>query len=81
MIGIVCLIYPSAQAWGGSTAIRKNVFEKLHIKEEWKTAISDDLVLTAAVKKAEYTIYFEPKCIMESPPPENKHYAFYAMGG
>ena len=72
MISIVCLFYPSpAWAWGGSTAIRKNVFEKLNIKEKWKTAISDDCVVTAAVKKAKYTIYFQPKCIMESPPEES----------
>ncbi len=69
MISIICTFYPSpAYAWGGSTAIQKNVFEKLHIKELWKTAITDDIVLTAAVKKAGYTIYFQPKCIMESPP-------------
>ena len=69
MIAIICNFYPSLRiAWGGSTAIQKNVFEKLHIKEKWKTAISDDSVLTAAVKKAKYSIYFEPKCIMESPP-------------
>ncbi|MGB9372107.1 MAG: glycosyltransferase [Halobacteriota archaeon] len=69
MIAIVSAFYPSpGWAWGGSTAIQKNVFEKLQIKEKWKTAISDDLVLTAAVKKAGYTIYFQPKCIMESPP-------------
>ncbi|MGZ7124308.1 MAG: glycosyltransferase, partial [Halobacteriota archaeon] len=57
-----------AWAWGGSTAMRKDVFEKLHIKEAWKTAISDGNVLSAAVKKAGHAIYFEPKCIMESPP-------------
>jgi len=69
MISIVCNFYPTpAWAWGGSTAIQKNVFEKLHIKEKWKTAISDDNVLTAAVKKAGYTVHFQTKCIMESPP-------------
>ncbi len=68
MISIVCLFYPIPWwVWGGSTAIRKNVFEKLHIKEKWKTAISDDCTVTAAVKKAKYAIYFEPKCVMESP--------------
>ena len=55
-------------AWGGSTAIRKSVFDELKIKEKWKYAFSDDLVLTQAVKKAGYTIYLQPKCIIESPP-------------
>lgn len=69
MISLVCLFYPSpVWAWGGSTAIRKSVFDKLHIKEKWKTAISDDCVVSNAVKKARYAIYFEPKCIVESPP-------------
>ena len=69
MISIVCTFYPTPMsAWGGSTAIQKNVFEKLHIKEKWKTAILDDCVVTKSVKKAKYSIYFEPKCIMESPP-------------
>ena len=68
MISIVGLFYPSPEVWGGSTAITKNLFEKLHIKEKWKTAISDDCVVTKSVKKAKYTIYFQPKCIMESPP-------------
>jgi cellulose synthase/poly-beta-1,6-N-acetylglucosamine synthase-like glycosyltransferase len=69
MISMVCLFYPSPTwVWGGSTAIRKNVFDKLRIKEKWKTAISDDCVVTKSVKKARYTIYFEPRCIMESPP-------------
>ncbi|MGZ4894229.1 MAG: glycosyltransferase [Halobacteriota archaeon] len=69
MLSIVGNFYPSpAWAWGGSTAMRKDVFEKLHIKEAWKTAISDGNVLSAAVKKAGYTIYFQTECIMESPP-------------
>ncbi len=68
MISIVGLFYVSPEVWGGSTAIQKNLFEKLGIKEKWKTAISDDCVVTKSVKKAKYTIYFEPKCIMESPP-------------
>ncbi|MGZ4911477.1 MAG: glycosyltransferase, partial [Halobacteriota archaeon] len=69
MIAIVGNFYPSP-AWtsGTSTAIKKNVFDKLHIEEKWKTAISDDIVMAKSVKKAGYTIYFEQKCIMESPP-------------
>jgi ceramide glucosyltransferase len=69
MTSIVFMFYPSYTfAWGGSTAIRTDVFEKLHIKEKWKTAFSDDLVLTISVKKAGYSIFLQPKCIMESPP-------------
>ncbi|MGZ4846525.1 MAG: glycosyltransferase [Halobacteriota archaeon] len=69
MVSIVGNFYPTpAWVWGGSTAIRRDVFEKLRIKEKWKTALSDDNVLTAAVKEGGYTVYLQPKCIMESPP-------------
>lgn len=72
MTSIVFMFFPSYTfAWGGSTAIKKNVFEQLNIQEKWKTAFSDDLVLTTTVKKAGYKIYLEPRCIMESPPEHN----------
>lgn len=53
-------------AWGGSTAIKKQVFEKLKIETKWKQGFSDDLILTNAVKQAGYKINFVPKCILES---------------
>lgn len=69
MTSIVFMFFPRyAFAWGGSTAIRKKVFDELNIKVKWKTAFSDDLVLTRIVKKAGYKIYLQPKCIIESPP-------------
>jgi len=69
MASIVFMFYPSSTfAWGGSMAMRKNLFDELTIQEKWKTAFSDDLVLTMSVKKAGYKIYLQPKCIMESPP-------------
>ncbi len=72
MTSIVFMFYPSYTfAWGGSTAIKKSIFEQLNIKEKWKTAYSDDLVLTTTVKKAGYRITLQPKCIMESPPENN----------
>jgi len=52
--------------WGGSTAIRKRLFEKLDIENIWKRGFSDDLILTKAVKQAGYEIEFVPKCILES---------------
>ncbi len=69
MASIVFMFYPSSTfAWGGSMAIRKDLFDTLQIKEQWRIAFSDDLVLTLSVKKAGYRIYLQPKCIMESPP-------------
>jgi len=39
-------------AWGGSSAIRREVFEKLRIPEAWARGLSDDLLLTRAVRAA-----------------------------
>jgi len=58
-------------AWGGSTAIKKSLFEKLEIQKQWKKGFSDDLILTKTVKSAGYTILFLPGCISESPVDEN----------
>ena len=68
MASTVSLIHPiSNYAWGGSTAIKKTLFEKLEIESKWKKGFSDDLILTEAVKKAGYKIKFLPQCIVESP--------------
>ncbi len=49
--------------WGGSTAIRREVFEKLNVREKWLGTLSDDFALTNVLKKAEMPIYFVPKCV------------------
>ena len=45
-------------AWGGSTAIRREVFEKLRIREVWVHGLSDDLLLTQAVRGTGLRIQF-----------------------
>lgn len=68
MAGIPSLFYPPfSYAWGGSTAITKTVFEELNIESKWRTGLSDDLILTRALKKAGYKIRFVPQCVVESP--------------
>jgi len=49
--------------WGGSTAIRRDVFESLEIREKWKRTLSDDFALTNILKKAGKPIYFVPQCL------------------
>ncbi|MGH9841388.1 MAG: glycosyltransferase [Blastocatellia bacterium] len=56
----------SGFAWGGSTAIRRETFEKLGIKKRWQGAISDDYVLTAAVREAKQRIKFVPQSLVAS---------------
>ncbi len=49
--------------WGGSTAIRREVFEKLNVREKWKGTLSDDFALTNILKEAEMPIKFVPSCL------------------
>jgi len=52
--------------WGGSTAIRKSVFDELEIADHWRKGFADDLILTETLKKADYKIKFVPKCLIEN---------------
>ncbi len=45
-------------AWGGSSAIRREVFEKLEIRAAWARGLSDDLLLTQAVRAAGLRLQF-----------------------
>nr|NIR51905.1 glycosyltransferase family 2 protein [candidate division KSB1 bacterium]NIR68887.1 glycosyltransferase family 2 protein [candidate division KSB1 bacterium]NIS27254.1 glycosyltransferase family 2 protein [candidate division KSB1 bacterium]NIT74139.1 glycosyltransferase family 2 protein [candidate division KSB1 bacterium]NIU27988.1 glycosyltransferase family 2 protein [candidate division KSB1 bacterium] len=51
-------------AWGGSMAIRKDTFEALHIARKWQTGLSDDMILSQAVKAGGYGIKFVPQSIV-----------------
>jgi hypothetical protein len=57
---------PFNQAWGGSMAIRVETFRKLGLEKIWAKAVSDDLSLTAAVKKAGQKIAYVPACLVAS---------------
>ena len=54
------------QAWGGSMAIRVEVFRKLGLDKIWPKALSDDLSLSTAVKKAGMKVAFVPACLVAS---------------
>jgi cellulose synthase/poly-beta-1,6-N-acetylglucosamine synthase-like glycosyltransferase len=51
-------------AWGGSSAIRREVFEKLRIRDAWSRGLSDDLLLTQAVRGAGLKIPFVAACLV-----------------
>jgi len=57
---------PFNQAWGGSMAIRVEVFRRLGIEKIWSRALSDDLLLSGAVKKAGMMVVFVPACLVAS---------------
>jgi ceramide glucosyltransferase len=56
----------SAFCWGGSTAIRRQTFEKLDIREKWRGSVSDDFVLADIVKNAGLDIVFVPRALTAS---------------
>ncbi|MCJ7776912.1 MAG: glycosyltransferase family 2 protein, partial [Sedimentisphaerales bacterium] len=54
------------QAWGGSMAIRVDVFRQVGLDKIWPKALSDDLSLSYAVKKAGKKVVFVPACLVAS---------------
>ncbi len=53
-------------AWGGSMAIRAEEFRRLGIRELWSQALSDDLSISWAVRRAGLRIIFVPECLVAS---------------
>ncbi len=54
----------STFAWGGATAIRRETFDQLGVRNRWDGALSDDYVLTSVLHDAGYRIKFVPECLM-----------------
>lgn len=52
--------------WGGSTAIRRETFDRLNILERWRGAVSDDYALTRALQEARLPVRFVPACLTAS---------------
>jgi ceramide glucosyltransferase len=52
--------------WGGSTAIRRETFERLKIVEAWRGTVSDDFAMTRVLHEAALPIKFVPRCLIPS---------------
>ena len=52
--------------WGGSTAIRRDVFERLDVREKWRGTVSDDFTLTRVLNDAGLPIFFVPMALTAS---------------
>jgi cellulose synthase/poly-beta-1,6-N-acetylglucosamine synthase-like glycosyltransferase len=50
-------------AWGGSSAIRRETFDRIDVARYWHNALSDDYALTSAVERAGLRIRFVPRCL------------------
>jgi cellulose synthase/poly-beta-1,6-N-acetylglucosamine synthase-like glycosyltransferase len=51
-------------AWGGSTAIYRETFNRLKILEAWRGSVSDDYSITNAAHRAGTKIIFVPECLV-----------------
>jgi ceramide glucosyltransferase len=49
--------------WGGGTAILRETFHDVGVREAWDGALSDDLAMTRAIKEAGKSIVFCPECL------------------
>jgi hypothetical protein len=53
--------------WGGSWAIRREVFELVGLRSAWKGTLSDDLIASRVLREAGLEVRFEPACVVASP--------------
>ena len=53
-----------AFAWGGSCAIRRDDLPRLRLEERWRDVLSDDLILTQAVREAGLKIAYAPAALV-----------------
>src|SRR5262245_45187527 len=58
--------HPRNFAWGGSTAIRRETFERISVLEAWRGAVSDDYAITRAAQRAGLRVKFVPDCLIPS---------------
>lgn len=52
--------------WGGTTAMRKDLFEELNVEQRWSEAISDDLSLMIILAENRKRSLPVPECLSES---------------
>jgi ceramide glucosyltransferase len=52
--------------WGGSMAIRRDVFALIGVADAWKNGLSDDFLVTRCVKAAGLPIVFVPQALIAS---------------
>jgi hypothetical protein len=53
-------------SWGGSMAIRRDVFQRLNIRERWDGTLSDDFTVTKVINEAGLKIRLVPAALVPS---------------
>lgn len=69
MYGVVVLLLASVapKPWGGGTAIRRDILDKLPLKETWSKTVVDDLVLGNILRRAGIKVFLDAKNLLSSP--------------
>ncbi len=67
--GVMSLLGRSSHylIWGGSWAIRRELFESLGMRRQWEGMLSDDLTASRVLRRAGLEVRFEPACVVASP--------------
>lgn len=52
--------------WGGATAIRRDIFEKMGVREYWAKTAVDDMSLQHLIQKQRRKAVFVPSCVKET---------------
>ena len=52
--------------WGGATAMRRDVFEQLDLRERWHGTVSDDFMIMRVLREAGLEIHFVPQALTPS---------------
>lgn len=66
---IASALGPNTQSnfcWGGSTAIRRDVFERINMREKWAGTLSDDFAVTRVMNEEKLPIVFVPQALTAS---------------
>ena len=50
--------------WGGGMALRRSTFDEADVRRYWAGCISDDLMMTRAIRDAGKKIVFVPQCLV-----------------
>ncbi len=66
---IASALGPNVQSnfcWGGSMAMRRDVFERVDMREKWHGTLSDDFAVTRTMNEAKLPIVFVPQALTAS---------------
>ncbi len=49
--------------WGGTYAVRRDLFNNMDVRNVWNNVVTEDFTLTAVIRSHGYKIHFVPNCI------------------